>query len=161
MGILTLLQHKEAAVAEPPAKNTSIFVAESTEGAGEEEVLAERPAIKVTTKFFRFIMGDSRRILGTANPAAEKEETEAASETGFEASASKLALVTVALKAAEAVKTVWTVEVGAVAVLKFSLTTAVGSVYPLGTFLLQPGQKIKLKKTEGKATFTFTKQEMN
>ncbi len=164
MGILTLLQHKEAAVAEPPAKNTSIFVAESTEGAGtEEEVLAERPAIKNTTKFYRFIMGDSRNILGIAAAEAVKTETAASAETGIIPSATKAALVTVAFVLKEE-STAFNIETNAVvtAEYKAALVPKAGDITIVGTFLVQPGKKIKVNKITGALTnVKFSVQLMN
>ncbi len=163
MGILTLLQHKEAAVAEPPAKNTSIFIAESTEGSGEEEVLAERPAIKNTTKFYRFIMGDSRQILGTAAAEAVKTETEANAVTGIIPSATKAALVTVAFLFKEE-STAYNVEANGLVVAeqKAAAVPKAGDITVVGTFLVQPGKKIKVAKVTGVLTSVkFSVQLMN
>jgi hypothetical protein len=161
MGILTLLQHKEAAVVEPPAKNASIFVAESTEGAGENEVLAERPAFRVGASFLRFIMGDSRRLLGVTAAEAAKTVTEAEGVTGIEPSATKAALVTVSF-IAKAEATAFNVEANGLVVYEQKSTPLVGDIVPMGTYLVQPGKKIKVTKVTGAVSnVKFSVQLMN
>ncbi len=152
MGILNLLQHKNSEVGTPAAKNTQVFVAETTEGAGENEVLAEVPAIKTAAgTFFRFILSSSRRILGATATEALKELTEAESVTGFKPSTTKAAFVWIALKTEVTEATTWKVEVGAVIVGQIKLVPkAVADVIPLGTFYVLPNETIKLTKTAGK-----------
>ena len=153
MGILNLLQHKEAEVGTPAAKNTQVFVAESTEGSGENELLEGIPAIKTPAgTFFRFIMRSSRFILGATAPEAIKEETEANSVTGFKPSTTKRALVWVAVKP-EAVteQTEWKVEIEAVVVGSIKIKPdAAGTILPIGTFFVQPNAVIKLTKGKTK-----------
>jgi len=88
-----------------------------------------------------------RKLFGAAAATALKTETPAAAETGIEPSATKRALVTVSLKLKGEATQVKVEANGVVVAEPKANKPEAGDIVPVGTFLIQPGKKLKVTKT--------------